>query len=514
MAKIKTALVSVYDKTGIVDFCRQLAKKHIDIISSNGTAKVLREAGLKAKDVSEITGFPEMLDGRVKTLHPRIHAGLLAIRKSKKHSAELKAQRAKPIDLVVVNLYPFEQKLIEGAQHPELIENIDIGGPALIRSAAKNYQDVAIVTSPEQYGLVLKEISKSSSVSDKTRQNLAAAAFNYVAHYDSAIDLYFQKAVRKEKFPQYLNLSYRKKQDLCYGENYDQLAAFYSDLLGKGGLGNAVQLQGKQLSYNNILDMNSAWDMVNEFSEPAVAVIKHTNPCGVAIAENVHEAFKRAYSCDTLSAFGGVVASNREITGELAKQLTSIFLEEIIAPSYSPGALAVLQQKEKVRVVKAEVPFNRFNFPRMNFRDVSAGIVTQTAQVQSPELKNLKVVTKVKPTKEQLKDLLFAWKVCKHVKSNSVVFAKDLQTVGIGAGQMSRVDSTKIAAYKSNGKSVGAVMASDAFFPFRDAVDSAADAGIRAIIQPGGSIRDKEVIQAANERGIAMVFSGIRTFRH
>jgi len=514
VGKIKTALISVYDKTGIADFCRVLHKKRIAIISSGGTANVLRKAGVPVVDVSKYTKSPEMLDGRLKTLHPKIHAGLLAIRKNKKHSAELRAQGAKPIDLLVVNLYPFEQKLYEGAGHEELIENIDIGGPALIRAAAKNYKDVTVVTNPSRYELVLSEFKKKGTVSQKVNEFLASEAFNYVAHYDAMIDFHFQQTFKKELFPQYLNISYQKIQDLRYGENPHQKAAFYRDTISNGGIGNLIQLQGKQLSYNNLLDMDAAWDLINDFSEPALAIIKHANPCGVAVVDNLVEAFKRAYSCDPISAFGGIVATNREIKEDLAKELTALFLEEIIAPSYSTEALRILGKKEKVRVVKAELQSSTFKSPLLNYRDVSAGLIAQTPDKYSITAKKLKIATKKKPTKEQIQDLIFAWKVCKHVKSNAVVFAKELQTVGIGAGQMSRVDSTKIATYKSNGKSVGAVMASDAFFPFRDAVDAAADAGITAIIQPGGSIRDKEVIKAANERGMAMVITGVRIFRH
>ncbi len=530
MGKIKTALVSVYDKTGIADFCRELHKRKIEIISSGGTSNVLRDAGIPVIDVSKYTGSPEILDGRVKTLHPKIYAGLLAVRKNKKHLSQLKTHHSKPIDLVVVNLYPFEEKLLAGSlqlaaqinqdkvvpqatSHNDLIENIDIGGPALIRAAAKNYEDVTVITNLAQYELVLSEILKKSGVSLNTNQFLAAEAFNYVAHYDAVIDFYFQRSLGKNLFPAYLNLSFKKRQDLRYGENPHQKATFYLDPLNSGGLGNAVQLQGKELSYNNLLDMNAAWNLVNEFSEPAVAIIKHTNPCGVAVSENLVDAFKRAYACDSLSAFGGIVATNREINSELAKELSTFFLEEIVAPSYSSEALEILKKKEKVRVVKAEQPKNILG-AQLNYRDVSAGLIVQTHDSYNLTQKNLKVVTKKKPTKEQLADLLFAWKVCKHVKSNAIIFAKNLQTVGIGAGQMSRVDSVRIAIDKSRGKCVNSAMASDAFFPFRDSVDLAADAGISAIIQPGGSIKDNEVIKAANEREVAMVLTGVRGFRH
>ncbi len=536
MSKIKTALISVYDKTGIVDFCRVLQKKHIEIISSGGTSKVLKDAGIPVTEVSKYTKSPEILDGRVKTLHPKIHAGLLAVRKNKKHSAELKAQGAKPIDLIVVNLYPFEEKIIESSgrqpsavSHQELIENIDIGGPALIRAAAKNYQDVTVVTNPSQYESVLSEISKKGAVSPQLNQFLAAEAFNYVAHYDAIIDFYFQRSLEKNLFPTYLNLSFKKRQDLRYGENPDQKAAFYKDALSRGGVGNIVQLQGKELSYNNLLDLNAAWNLVNEFSEPAIVIVKHTNPCGVAVAENLVEAFKRAYACDSLSAFGGIVAANREIGPELAKELSALFIEEIIAPSYSANALEILKSKEKVRVIQTAPMLRKQSFlaslatreiaqgPQpiaFNIRDVSAGLIVQTSNFKPLTSNSLKKVTKVKPTKEQLQDLLFAWKVCKHVKSNAIVFAKNLQAVGIGAGQMSRIDSVRIAIEKSKGRAPGSVMASDAFFPFKDSVELAADVGVSAIIQPGGSIKDNEVIKAANERGIAMVLTGVRVFRH
>ena len=514
MAKIKTALISVYDKKGIVDFCSILHKKRISIISSGGTAKVLKEAGIPVTDVEKITGFPEMLDGRIKTLHPKIHGGLLAVRSNKAHMKALKEKKIEPIDLVAVNLYPFEERLREGASDADLIENIDIGGPTLIRAAAKNYKDVSIITNPEHYTNIAKDIDKSGTVSEKTNEWLAAEAFNYVAHYDGLIDRYFEQIRNHNYFPKYINLTYEKREDLRYGENPSQKAAVYRSCLSKGGLGNEVQLQGKQLSYNNLLDMDAAWGLVNEFSEPAIVIVKHTNPCGVAVADNLKEAFKRAYSCDSLSAFGGIVAANKEIAEDLATELSALFLEEIIAPSYTNEALKILQKKEKVRVIKAEKRTNKFKLPQLNYRDISAGLVVQTPNDEEIDQKKLKVATKIKPTQEQLRDLVFAWKVCKHVKSNAVVFAKDLQTVGIGAGQMSRVDSTKIASYKSNGKSFGSVMASDAFFPFRDAVDAAADAGVKAIIQPGGSIKDNEVIQAANERGVAMVLSGLRTFKH
>ncbi len=500
---------------------------------------MLKDAGIPATEVSKYTKSPEILDGRVKTLHPKIHAGLLAVRKNKKHLTELKAQGAKPIDLIVVNLYPFEEKLIESSgrqpsavSHQELVENIDIGGPALIRAAAKNYQDVTVVTNPAQYESVLSEISKKGAVSPQLNQFLAAEAFNYVAHYDAVIDFYFQRSLEKNLFPTYLNLSFKKRQNLRYGENPDQKAAFYKDALSHGGIGNIVQLQGKELSYNNLLDMDAAWNLVNEFSEPAIVIVKHTNPCGVAVAENLKEAFKRAYACDPLSAFGGIVAANMEIGPELAKELSALFIEEIIAPSYSANALEILKSKEKVRVIQT-APIAHGLRPSLayardgpmpiafNIRDVSAGLIVQTSNLrhQTSNFKlqtsgSLKNATTVKPTKEQLGDLLFAWKVCKHVKSNAIVFAKNLQSVGIGAGQMSRIDSVRIAIEKSKGRAPGSVMASDAFFPFRDSVDLAADAGISAIIQPGGSIRDKEVIKAANERGVAMVLTGIRVFRH
>ena len=508
---IKTALISVSDKEGVVDFARQLSKLKIKIISTGKTAKLLKENKIKATLVSEITKFPEMLDGRLKSLHPNIFAGILADRKNRKHMSELKKLNINPIDMVVVNFYPFEETIRHGKIN-EIIENIDIGGPSLVRAAAKNYKDVVVVVDKNDYSEIIEKI-RHKKINDAEKARLAAKAFLQTAMYETIIGRYFAEHFIDEAFPGIYNFTFKKIQDLRYGENPHQKAAFYKSYwINETCISTSRQLQGKELSYNNILDANDAFELVKDFKEPTAAVIKHTNPSGVATASKIGEAYKKAYETDAESAFGSVVALNRPCNLEIAKMMKPLFVEVVICPKFEKDALKILKEKKNLRLLETG-PITR-NYKSPDMRRVVGGLLVQTRQYPDLNKKNLKVVTKRKPTKEEIKDMMFAWKVNKHVKSNSIVLANGNVTVGIGAGQMSRVDSTKLAVMKSEGKSNGSVMSSDAFFPFRDGVDEAAKAGVTAIIQPGGSIRDNEVIEAANEHGMAMVFTGIRLFRH
>ncbi len=520
MIKIKRALISVSDKTGIVEVAQELKKFGVEIISTGGTAKKLRGAGIKVKDVAKITGFPELLDGRVKTLHPRIFAGLLACRNKPKHLRELKKQNIELIDLVVVNLYPFAETVKKkGVKEEEVIENIDIGGPSLLRAAAKNFQDVVVITSPMQYPGIIKELkANNGKIKKETSRKLARDVFRLTNRYDYLIAQYFKETTLKEEFSDAKEIFLEKIQDLRYGENPHQNAALYreKETLEKHPLTEAKKLQGKELSFNNFLDLEAALGIVKEFKEPAAVVIKHSNPTGVALGRNVSEAYRKAYKTDPVSAFGSVVAINRKADKLFARQIKTRFVEAIIAPDFSGDALKILAKKKKLRLLRLKTQNSKLKTQLYDYRRISGGILIQEKDHKLFAGK-LKVVTRRKPTKKEIEDLKFAWAVGKHIKSNAIVLVKNKATVGVGAGQMSRVDSSEIAlrkAEKSNLSVKAAVAASDAFFPFPDGVELLVKKGVRAIIQPGGSIRDKEVIAAADKNRIAMVFTGIRHFRH
>ncbi|MGB8730629.1 MAG: bifunctional phosphoribosylaminoimidazolecarboxamide formyltransferase/IMP cyclohydrolase [Candidatus Sulfotelmatobacter sp.] len=517
-SKIQRAILSVTDKTGLVDFARQLSALGVELISTGGTAKLLRDSGIAVKDISELTGFPEMLDGRVKTLHPKVHGGILYRRENAAHTAAVAEHGIKPMDMVVVNLYAFEKTAAKpSVAFEELIENIDIGGPSMIRSAAKNFHDVAVITSPSDYQAIAEElVSFGGRLPLETKWRLAQKAFATTAAYDSAIastleripDIKNFQLSANESFPQTLRLSFQKALDLRYGENPHQKAAMYSD--GSGvGVANALQLQGKELSYNNIVDLQAAWDLAQEFDEPVCAIIKHTNPAGTATGKTLADAYERALECDPVSAFGGVIGVNRAIDAEAAEEMHKLFLEVIAAPGFDDAAKARFATKKNLRLVQVAAAPQKWTL-----KNVSGGILVQDADVRPLQDIDLKVVTQRAPTPEETRAMLFAWKVCKHVKSNAIVYARDGQTVGVGAGQMSRVDSAKIGAMKAQLTLQGTVAASDAFFPFADGVEQIAKAGATAIIQPGGSQRDPEVIAAADRLGLAMLFTGIRHFRH
>ena len=506
------ALLSVYDKTGIVEFAKGLEKVGVEILSTGGTAKLLKENEVKVTMVSDYTGFPEMLDGRVKTLHPKIHGGILAMRDNEEHMKKLKEQNIDLIDVVVVNLYPFEETVSkESCTFEEAIEQIDIGGPTMLRSAAKNFEDVVVVCNPAKYNEVLEALKKEDVPRD-LRLLLAKEVFNHTAHFDTVISNYME-GIGKKRFPQHLEIAFQKVQDLRYGENPHQYASFYKEaIMFEPCVSNTKQLHGKQLSYNNIIDINDALELVKDFDEPTAAIIKHTNPCGVASAKTIDEAYKSAQEADPMSAFGSIVALNRNCTIGVAEIISKLFVEVVICPKFEKDALELLMQKKNIRLLETgELKQTEKGY---DMRKVVGGILVQTRNTSKLDPKKLKVVTKKNPTDQELEDMMFAWKVNKHVKSNSIVFAKNKIAVGVGAGQMSRVDSSIIAGRKAGDRAKGAVMSSDAFFPFRDGVDEAVKAGVTAIIQPGGSIRDQEVIDAANEQGIAMVFSGIRLFKH
>ena len=522
MAKIQRAILSVTDKTGLVDFARRLAAMNVDLVSTGGTAKLLRDSGINVKDISDLTGFPEMLDGRVKTLHPKVHGGILHMRGKKEHVAAAAEHGIEPIDMVVVNLYAFEKTASKpGVEFEDVIENIDIGGPSMVRSAAKNFQDVAIVTSPSDYEAIAKEMEGGGgSLSLATKWRLAQRAFATTAAYDSAIASTLEQIGApegdgkkfelggSEGFPQTLRLSFNKAFDLRYGENPHQKAALYSDGSGKG-IANGKQLQGKELSYNNIVDLQAAWDLAQEFDETVCAIIKHTNPCGTAVAGTLAEAYKRALECDPVSAFGGVIGVNRPIDKDTATEMAKLFVEAIAAPGFDDAAKEIFAAKKNLRLVEV-VPMEQ----KWVLKNVSGGVLLQDNDMHPITEADLKVVSERKPTPQEMKDLLFAWKVGKHVKSNAILYARNGQSTGVGAGQMSRVDSAKIGAMKSVLGIKGSVAASDAFFPFPDGVEEIAKAGATAIIQPGGSVRDQEVIDTANKLGLAMVLTGVRHFRH
>ncbi len=522
MRKIRRAIISVTDKERIVEFARELSSMGVEIISTGGTGELLKKEGINIIPISSYTGFPEMLDGRVKTLHPKIHGGILGIRDNKEHSRQMEDYGILPIDMVVVNLYAFEKTVSSACTLDEAIEQIDIGGPTMIRAAAKNFRFVACVVDPADYRSIIEEMKENGgSLSGKTRFRLARKVFELTARYDGAISNYLgtfsDGEERTGEFPATFSSQFKKIQDLRYGENPHQKAAFYGTIPAQPStLATAVKHQGKELSFNNILDLNSALEISREFHEPACVIIKHNNPCGVAESkEGLVRAYELALACDSKSAFGGIVGFNGPVTGELAERLTEIFLEAVVAPGFDGDALEVFKRKKNLRVIEVEAPSGDYAPAGYDTKRVSGGMLLQTLDAESAS--DLKTVTERAPTEEELADLLFAWNVCKHVKSNAIVFAKDRRSTGIGAGQMSRIDSTRIAAMKAKDAGLslkGCVMASDAFFPFRDNVDLAAREGVSAIIQPGGSIRDEEVIKASDEHGMAMVFTGTRHFKH
>jgi phosphoribosylaminoimidazolecarboxamide formyltransferase/IMP cyclohydrolase len=520
--KIQRAILSVTDKVGIVDFAQKLAAMKVELFSTGGTAKLLRDSGVAVKDISELTGFPEMMDGRVKTLHPKVHGGILHVRNNPQHVAAARKHGIQPIDMVVVNLYAFEKTAAKSdVSFDELIENIDIGGPSMVRSAAKNFRDVAIVTSPSDYGSIAQEMSQSGGeLSLASRWRLAQKAFATTAAYDSAISSTlagisldgagkeFQILKGESSFPASLRFSFNKVMDLRYGENPHQRAAMYSDG-SSGGLANSRQFQGKELSYNNIVDLQAAWDLAQDFDEIACAIIKHTNPAGAATGATLREAYLRALETDPVSAYGGVIGVNRVLDGATAEEMAKLFVEAIAAPGFDAQALARFGTKKNLRLVEVKAIQ-----PKYALKAVSGGMLVQDPDARPLSGSDLKVVSKRKPTDEEMRALMFAWKVCKHVKSNAIVYAREGQTVGVGAGQMSRVDSCKIGAMKAILPLKGTVAASDAFFPFPDGVEEIAWAGATAVIQPGGSMRDQEVIDAADRLGLAMVLTGVRHFRH
>ena len=530
------ALISVSDKTGIVEFAQALHDLGVKLLSTGGTAKLLGEKGLPVTEVAEVTEFPEMLDGRVKTLHPKVHGGLLARRDFPEHMAALKEHNIDTIDLLVVNLYPFESTVAKaGCTLADAIENIDIGGPAMVRSAAKNWKDVGVLTAADQYAAVLAELKANGKLSDKLRFALSVAAFNRISQYDGAISDYLSSVKFEDEklseayvpernlFPEQANSQFIKMQDLRYGENSHQQAAWYRDLYpAPGSLATGVQLQGKELSYNNIADADAAWECVKSFTESACVIVKHANPCGVAVGKDAHEAYAKAFQTDPTSAFGGIIAFNRPVDKAAAEAVSKQFVEVLMAPEFSAEALEIFKSKVNVRLMKIALPkggksdWDNGRNAKESKR-VGSGILLQTSDNHELALADLKIVTVKQPTPEELSDLLFAWKVAKFVKSNAIVFCKNGMTMGVGAGQMSRLDSARIASIKAEAAKLtleNTVVASDAFFPFRDGLDVVVDAGATCVAQPGGSMRDQEVIDAANERGVAMVFTGVRHFRH
>ena len=520
MAVIKQALISVSDKTSVVEFAKSLQQFGVTILSTGGTAKLLAQSGVKVIEVGDYTGFPEMLDGRVKTLHPKIHAGILVRRDVPEHMQAMSKAKIPTIDMVVINFYPFQETITNpDCTLDEAVENIDIGGPTLVRGAAKNFRHVAVVTDPEDYRELISEMqSANGAIGMETRYRLAQKAISHTAAYDSAISNYLTAtALNGERvtFPQRLNLNYRKVQDLRYGENPHQNAAFYRELFPvPGSLSSYTQLQGKELSYNNIADSDAAWECVKTFDQPACVIIKHANPCGVAVAKDVLQAYKLAFATDPTSAFGGIIACNRELDAQTAEAVIQQFVEVLIAPAISPDALKILSQKTNIRVLEVALQKGE---NAQDYKRIGGGLLVQTPDNLNIAASQLKVVTKKQPTPQQISDLLFAWRVAKFVKSNAIVFAGNGHTLGVGAGQMSRVDSARIASIKAQNAGLsllGSVVASDAFFPFRDGVDVVVQAGARAVIQPGGSMRDDEVIAAADELNISMVFTGVRHFRH
>lgn len=515
------ALISVSDKTGIVEFARELTELGVEIISTGGTYNKLTQEGLKAIEISELTGFPECLDGRVKTLHPAVHAGLLAMRGNPDHMKQLEELKIEPIDIVVVNLYPFKATILkEGVTRAEAVENIDIGGPTMLRAAAKNYQDVAVVVDPEDYGTVLKELKEQKEVSLDTKFYLMQKVFMHTSNYDTMIADYLKKERGDHEFPENLTMTFEKVQDMRYGENPHQKAAFYREIGKKqGSLTDARQLHGKELSFNNINDTNGALELLKEFSEPTVVGCKHGNPCGVGSGDDIYTAWKKAFEADKTSIFGGILVSNREVNLAMAEEMSKIFLEVVVAPSYEAEALELLEKKKNIRLLELpdiSVPQNENAY---DMKKVNGGLIIQTIDSKLLEEQELKVVTDRAPSEKEMEDLRFAWKVVKYVKSNGIAIARDKQTCGIGPGQVNRIWATQQCFQHAEeligeGASQGCVLASDAFFPFDDCVEAAHQAGITAIIQPGGSVRDEDSIKKCNEYGIAMVFTGMRHFRH
>jgi len=511
---MKKALISVSDKTGLVEFAKDLSRLGIELLSTGGTAKLLQENGLNVTEVAEYTKYPEMMDGRVKTLHPKIHGGILAVRDNKDHMKKAEENEIKMIDMVVVNLYPFEKVIRkEDVKIEEAIENIYIGGPSMVRSAAKNHKYVTVVVDPKDYQLIIEELKKNEYVTEKTRQYLAVKAFARTADYDSTIDSFLSEKLNNQKV---LRMGLKDGQRLRYGENPHQTAFFFRDEgIKEPCVSNLKQLHGKEMSYNNIMDTDGALELVKEFDEPCCAIIKHANPCGVAVAENISDAYKKARETDPVSAFGGIVAFNRPVDKKTAEEIGTSFVEVVVAPSFEKSALSELQKKKNIRILESGELGKPG--PDLIYKKVTGGLLVQDKDIHQIHKSDLKVVTKREPTEDEMKGLLFAWKVVKHIKSNAIVYTKKDQTIGIGAGQMSRVDSSEVAAMKAAKQKLkikGTVLASDAFFPFPDAVEIAAEAGVTAVIQPGGSIRDEEVIKAADKHNIAMVFTGFRCFRH
>ncbi len=517
MKRIERALISVHDKTGVVEFARGLAALKVELISTGGTARLLSSNNIPVREVSDLTGFPEILDGRVKTINPKIAAGLLAIRENAEHMRQVREHQLPLIDLVCVNLYPFvETARRPGVQFDEVIENIDIGGPSMLRAASKNFQDVAVVTTPDDYNSVLTALQNGDGVLDRTMLfDLARKAFLCTARYDAQISQYLSRIGRPDSvFPPNIFMDFEKAADLRYGENPHQHAAFYRwGGQATHGLAAAKQLQGKELSYNNLVDLEAAWNLIREFQQPACCIIKHTNPCGTAVGETLREAYLKAYEADSVSAFGSIIALNRVMDRETAIEAAKLFVEAVIAPEFEAGALEVLGAKKNLRVLSAGSMASGAEWARYEIKRVSGGVLLQNPDDQLMGL-NTRVVTKREPTKKEWADLEFAWRVAKHVKSNAIVLAEDGRTVGVGAGQMSRVESVRISIQKAYPTSKGSSLGSDAFFPFRDGIDEAAKGGVTAIIQPGGSTRDAETIEAANEHGMAMVFTGLRHFKH
>lgn len=510
---MKRVLVSVFNKEGIIEFVKELEKLGWEIISTGGTSKILKDAGIEVLDVEVVTGFPEILDGRVKTLNPYIHGGLLYKRNNSSHVDTIKEMEIYPIDMVINNLYPFEETINKiGVSQDEIIENIDIGGPSMIRAAAKNYEDVSVIIDPRDYNLVLEELKFNGETKITTRQYLARKVFNYTAYYDTLISNYFNE-IENIQFPDYLTLGYKSKQELRYGENPHQTAAFYKEV-GKteGTIAGSTQLHGKELSFNNINDGNGAIEALKEFNEPTVVAVKHANPCGIGSGEDILEAYEKAYECDKVSIFGGIIAANREINEKVAERISELFLEIIIAPSFTEKALNILTQKKNIRLLQIENIEER-SYLELDMKKVIGGVLVQGRDNKLWN-EDLTVVTKRKPTEKEMEDMLFAWRAAKNVKSNGVVLAKDKATIGIGLGEVNRIWAVQNAIERSGDKAPGGVLASDGFFPFKDSIETLAKAKIAAIIQPGGSLKDSEVIEEADKHGIAMIFTGMRHFKH
>jgi phosphoribosylaminoimidazolecarboxamide formyltransferase/IMP cyclohydrolase len=506
---VRRALLAVYDKTGVVELGRSLVDLGVTLVSSGGTAQALREAGVPVTSVEEVTGSPEMLEGRVKTLHPRIHAAILADRRKPDHELQLEEQGIEPFDLVVVNLYPFRETVASGAGEDDVIEKIDVGGPAMVRAAAKNFASVGVVVDPGRYGAVLDEIRRTGGLTLRTRRRLAAEAFAHTAAYDAAVAGWF--GIREEGLPSFVGVAYEKVNDLRYGENPHQRGALYAEAAGSGPLGGAeVLIAGKEMSFNNWLDVTAALALAAALPPRSAVIVKHNNPCGAAVATSFADAYERAFASDTVSAFGGIVAFNGEVDEDAARAMAEVFTEVVVAPMFTDAALRAFSERKQLRVIRAMLPIDR----ALDLRPLPGGALIQDTDVVAEEPRELRVVSSREPTEDEWRDLPLAWTVAAHVKSNAIVFVREGATVGIGAGQMSRVDSSVLAVRKAGDRAKGAVMASDAFFPFPDAVEVAADAGVTAVIHPGGSVRDDEVLAAAEERGMAVVVTGRRHFRH